>query len=411
MEGLNRYGEFITEEDKTLLTTIRDFTEKEIMPVRKELDEDKDRTIFHHIMEGLVKLGMQKRAFPERMGGLGVRSAITICTLIEELSRGDSGIAITSTIPAWIFGPAIRARNEAVLQELGTPFLEDSHHSACMGLTEPEGGCNVEALDFRTRKISTTARLEGDDWVINGTKRWPSEASVAEVYLIVCTTDPEKQSNEGVTLIYVPANTPGLSFGKPENKMGMRYTDINADIYLDNVRVPKRYRASGADTEPGQDYKLYCHALSWGRLPSAPMAIGNAQAVFEIVVDYTGNRFYGGKKVRDHSLQANIIADLGIAIESARAFYLMVCSMFNNRKAYGDPADDFLLSKASAAKIYATDITVKVCNVAMELMGSYGYSKDFHVEKYLRDSKIIQLWEGGSHAGRIDVARGYYPIS
>jgi alkylation response protein AidB-like acyl-CoA dehydrogenase len=254
---------------------------------------------------------------------------------------------------------------------------------------------------------STSARLDGNEWVINGTKRWPSEAGVAEVYLIVCTTDPEHQSDEGIALIYVPAATPGLSFGKPENKMGMRYTDVNADIYLDEVRVPKEYRAAG----PGEDCRLLRHVLSWGRLVSAPNAVGNAQAVFEIVVDYTGNRFYGGKQVREHSMQASIIADMAIAIESARAYYLMVSSMFDNRKIYGDHASDSMIAKASAAKVYAADVTVKVCNMAMELMGSYGYSKDFHVEKYLRDSKIIQLWAGGSHAARLDVARGYYPIN
>lgn len=405
-EWWKRYGQFITGEDKAILTVVREFTENEIMPVRKELDGDKERTILGHIMQGLVKLGMQKRAFPKRMGGLEIRSAVTFCAIHEEISRGDSGIAMVSVIPSWIFSPAIKARNEVVLQKLGAPFCQDEYHGACMGLTEPEGGCNVEAVDPKVRKISTTARLEGNEWVVTGTKRWPSEAGVADVYLIVCTTDPEHQSDEGIALIYVPAGTPGLSFGKPENKMGMGYTDINADIYLDEVRVPREYRAAGA----GEDYRLLRHVLSWGRLVSAPNALGNAQAVFEIVVDYTGDRFYAGKQVREHSLQASIIADMAIAIESARAYYLMVSSMFDNRTLYGDHSSDFLLAKASAAKVYATDVTVKVCNMAMELMGSYGYSKDFHVEKYLRDSKIIQLWAGGSHAGRIDVARGYYPI-
>ena len=406
-EWWKRYGQFITDEDKAILTLVRDFTENEIMPVRKELDEDENRAIINHIMQGLVKLGMQKRVFPEKMGGLGIRSAITFCTIHEEMSRGDSGIAMVSVIPSWIFSPAIQVRNEFILQTLGAPFCRDEYHGACMGLTEPEGGCNVEAVDPKVRQIGTTARLEGDEWVITGTKRWPSEAGVADVYLIVCTTDPEHQSDEGIALIYVPAGTPGLSFGKPENKMGMRYTDINADIYLDEVRVPKEYRVA----DSGEDYRLLRNILSWGRLVSAPNALGNAQAVFESVVDYTGHRFYAGKQVREHSLQASIIADMAIGIESARAYYLMVASMFDNRKLYGEHSSDFLLAKASAAKIYATDVTIKVCNMAMELMGSYGYSKDFQVEKYLRDSKIIQLWAGGSNAGRIDVARGYYPIS
>jgi len=405
-EWWKRYGQFITEEDKAVLTTIYNFTEKEIMPVRKELDQDDDRAIFNRIMQGIVRLGLQKRAFPESMGGLGIKSAVTFCAIHEEISRGDSGIAMVAVLPAWLFGPAMKAQNKTVLKELGTMFCGDEYHGACMGLTEPEGGCNVESIDPKIRQISTTARLEGDEWVINGTKRWPSEASVADVYLIVCTTEPETQSDDSIALIYIPANAPGLSFGKPEQKMGMIYTDVNTDIYLDDVRVPKSYRAAG----PGQDYELLRHTLSWGRLMSAPNVLGNAQAAFEIVVDYTGERFYGGKQVRQHSLHASMIADMTIAIESARAYYLMVASMFDNRSIYGDHSSDFLISKASAAKVYAADVTIKVCNMAMELMGSYGYSKDFHIEKYLRDSKIIQLWAGGSQAGRIDTARGYYTI-
>jgi alkylation response protein AidB-like acyl-CoA dehydrogenase len=139
------------------------------------------------------------------------------------------------------------------------------------------------------------------------------------------------------------------------------------------------------------------------------MTIGNAQAVLEIVMEYAGTRFYGGKSVRNHSLQAAMIADMAIGIESARAFYLSVATMFNNRKKFGKPGDDYLLARASAAKAYACDVTEMVCNRAMELMGSYGYAREYHVEKYLRDSKIIQLWLGGGQLARLDVAQSYYP--
>ena len=139
------------------------------------------------------------------------------------------------------------------------------------------------------------------------------------------------------------------------------------------------------------------------------MSLGNAQAVLEIVIDYTGTRSYGGKPVRNHSLQASMIADMAIGIESARFFYLSVAAMFNDRERFGNPGDDFLLARASAAKVYACEVTETVCSKAMELMGSYGYSRDYHVEKYLRDSKIIQLWLGGGQLGRLDVAQSYYP--
>jgi len=130
----------------------------------------------------------------------------------------------------------------------------------------------------------------------------------------------------------------------------------------------------------------------------------------DIVLDFTANRFYGGKQVRQHSLQAAMLADMLIGIDSARFYYLTVASMFDNRRVYGAPYTDGQLSKASGAKVYACDVAVNVCNKGMQLTGSYGYMKEYNIEKYLRDSKIIQLWEGGAELGHLDVARGYYSM-
>jgi alkylation response protein AidB-like acyl-CoA dehydrogenase len=365
---------------------------------------DEDYAVFEKAYGGLVKLGIQKRGFSQRYGGLGIRSVPTVCALTEEISRGDSGLSLHALIIPWAMAAAMGARNTTVMDKFIPMFCEDTPRCGCLAITEPAGGCNIEDAAEHGLTIRTTAKLEGDEWVINGEKMWPSGASVADIYCVVCTTDP-KLKEEGLALIYVPRDTPGLSFGKPEDKMGMKVTDVNAAIYFDNVRVPKEYRAGG----PGIDWQLFRNNISWGRLSSAPMALGNAQAVLEIVTEYTGTRSYGGKSVRKHSLQAAMIADMAIGIESARAYYLSVAAMFNNRKKFGNPSDDFLMARASAAKVYACDVTEMVCSRAMELMGSYGYVREYHVEKYLRDSKIIQLWLGGGQLGRLDVVQGYYP--
>ncbi len=401
---MQRYGEFITsDEDKLLLTTIRDYINKEVMPVRMQMEED--REVFGKAYEGLVKLGVQKRGFSPRYGGLGIRSAIIACAITEEIARGDCGLALHSLISPWVMSAAMGARNTFITDKY-TPWLcEDKPHVCCMALTEPAGGANLEDIHQEGRTIRTIAKLEGDEWVINGEKMWPGGAGVAELYGVLCTTDPNL-GTDGVAFIYVPADTPGLSFGKPEEKMGMKISDVNAAIYFDNVRVPKEHRAS---MEPGADWAAVRSALSWGRLTSCPMAIGSAQAVLEIVVNYTDTRYYLGKSVRNHTLQAAMIADMAIGIESARTYYLHVASMFNNRERYGNPGGDFLISKASAAKVYATDVANMVCGKAMELMGAYGYVREFHVEKYLRDVKIIQLWEGGVQLARLETIQSYYP--
>jgi alkylation response protein AidB-like acyl-CoA dehydrogenase len=402
---MKRYGDFIiSEEEQAFLETIRKYIDKEVMPVRMQLDED--YAAFEKAYEGLVKLGIQKRGFSQRYGGLGIRSASTVCAITEEISRGDSGLSLHALIIPWCMAAAMGARNTELMDRFIPMFCEDTVRCGCLAITEPAGGCNIEDAAEHGLTIRTRAKLDGDEWVINGEKMWPSGASIADLYCVVCTTDPDKKE-EGTALIYVPKDTPGLSFGKPEDKMGMKVTDVNAAIYFDDVRVPKSYRAG----EPGLDWKLFRNNISWGRLTSAPMTLGNAQAVLEIIIDYTATRSYGGKPVRNHSLQAAMIADMAIGIESARAFYLSVSAMFNNRKKFGNPGDDFLLAKASATKVYACDVTEMVCNRAMELMGSYGYARDYHVEKYLRDSKIIQLWLGGGQLARLDVSQGCYPYT
>jgi alkylation response protein AidB-like acyl-CoA dehydrogenase len=402
---VKEYGDFVTEEDRMTIATLREFVEDEILPFRQQLDEDEDRDLVHHVLNGLAALGLHKRGLPESLGGLRT-NAVSLTVGYEEVARGDCGLAMTMSVPAWVFGPAMRSHNERVLDDLCRPYCRDSFVEACQAMTEPEGGCNIESAEYRGKAIHTRARLEGDHWVINGSKQFPSGASVSEVYLVTCTTDPDL-AEEGIALIYVPADTPGLSFSKPENKMGMRFTDVNASIYLDNVRVPKEYRASQAQ---GKDHESFRNFLSWGRLSAAAFAVGAAQGALDIALDFTGQRYYGGKQVRQHGLQANMLADMMIGIESARFYYLTVASMFDNRKVYGSPYSDEQIARASGAKIYACDVAVKVCNMAMELTGSYGYMKDYNIEKYLRDCKIMQLWEGGGQLGRIDVARGRYDM-
>ena len=400
---MKRYGDFITaEEDLALLTTIRKYVDREVMPVRMQMDEDYE--VFRKAYEGLVKLGVQKRGFSSRYGGLEIRSASTICAISEEIARGDRGLSLHALIVPWCLAAAIGARNTTVMDKFIPMFCDDEPRCGCLALTEPAGGCNIEDGAAHGMTVRTRAELDGDEWVINGEKMWPSGAGVADLYCVVCTTDP-KQKEEGLALIYVPPDTSGLSFGKPEDKMGMKVTDVNGAIYFDNVRVPKEYRAGG----PGLDWKLFRNDISWGRLTSAPMALGNAQAVLEIITEYTATRSYGGKPVRNHSLQAAMVADMAIGIESARFFYLSVAAMFNNRKKFGPIGGDYMMGRASAAKVYACDVTEMVCNRAMELMGSYGYVREYHVEKYLRDSKIIQLWLGGGQLARLDVAQSYYP--
>jgi len=398
---------FLKEEDRMAKEMFRNFVEKEIMPVRQQVDDDKEHKIIKKILQGLTDLGVQKAAFPKEYGGGGSTSILSAAIMHEELGRGDSGIATAATVTTWAFLPAIISGNKAVLDRFAPAFCGDKLQMGCFAITEPGGahgggGCDIENPTLHGRKIRTIAKLEGDEWVINGQKAWGSNASVSDAYCVVCTTDPDL-GDEGIALIYVPSPCEGLSFGKVENKAGMQ-GDKNCTIYFENVRVPKGFRAAG----PRADAELMHNNVIAARILTGALAVGNAQGAFETVLNYTGERIVADRPIRQHSICAGMLADMAIGIETARNYYLAAAYMYDHPETYGPPISDFMLSRASIVKVYAADVAVMVTNRAMELMGSYGYARDYHVEKYWRDCKIIQLWEGGAQLGRFDVCRGYY---
>jgi alkylation response protein AidB-like acyl-CoA dehydrogenase len=399
------------EEDLILQALARDFVDQEIMPVRERIDDDEHHAIVQELLQGLANLGFIRAIFPERHGGSDIRSALTLGLPLEEIARGDSGIAVALACTLWPFLPAIWAENKAVLDHFGPIFCGDELRIGCFNMTEPGGssgggGCDIENPGMQGRKIRTTARLDGEHWVLNGQKIWASNSGIADAYLMVCTTDASR-GDEGIALIYVPGDAEGLSFGNFERKAGMA-ADRNTTTYLENVRVPKEFRVSG----PGDDARYFHANLTVGRLASAAMSVGNAQGALETVLDFTGDRVVGksGKPIRDHSIAAGMMADMVIGIETARMAYLSGAYRFDHPEEYGAIESLEQLSYASIAKVYAADVAVMVTNRAMELMGSYGYVRECHVEKYWRDCKIIQLWEGGAQLGRFDVCRAYYDL-
>jgi alkylation response protein AidB-like acyl-CoA dehydrogenase len=325
------------------------------------------------------------------------------CVFYEEISRGDSGIAVALACTTWSLIPILMEpyRRPNLLKELTQVFHEDEIHFGCFAMTEPDAGCDIENPSMQGRKIRTRARLDGDEWVINGAKQWPSNAGIASLYLTVCTTDPDR-GDDGIALIYVPYPIKGVTFGKFENKAGMQ-TDRNCTIYFDDVRVPKRYRAAG----PGDDAKLLHQNLVIGSEVSAAMSVGTAQSIFELVTVYTTERVVAGKPIKEHSVNACALADMAIGIETARTYTLNVAHMLDHPETYGPRWSKEMLAKARIAKVYAADVSVMVANKAMEMMGSFGYTKEADVEKQWRDNKIMQLWLGGAQLGRLDIARHF----
>jgi len=396
---------YLTEEDRMIAKTYRDFVEKEIMPYRDQVDGNHE--LVDKILTSMNKnLRTQSLSLPEEYGGGGITSLVTMGVIHEELGRGDSGIGAAATVTGWCFQPAGVAGNKAVLDKFAPQFCTDELKLGCFSMTEPGGthgggGCDIENPMMEGRKIKTTARLEGDEWVINGQKIWGSNSGVSDLYCVTCTTDPEL-GNEGIALIYIPHDAEGITYDNFERKAGME-GDRSCVVNFDNVRVPKEYRAAG----PGKDAEILHLCILCARINTASLVIGNAQATFEIVLDYTGERVVGNKPIRQHSIAAGILAEMATGIATAREFNFATAYMLDHPEMYGgDPK--FLMSRATMAKVYSADVAVMVTNKAMELMGAYGYSRDYHVEKYWRDCKMVQLWEGGVQLGQFDICRGYY---
>jgi alkylation response protein AidB-like acyl-CoA dehydrogenase len=394
----------VDEAGKMITDVIRRFVDQEIMPIRDKIDADVDHVLINQLLVKMSALGVFDVDLHEEGAEAGGPSLPNACAVIEEFARGDAGIGLVAGISSWAMAGAVYGRNREVVDLYHRMQREKQPTFACFAMTEPASGCDVENLpEMHGRTIKTRARKDGDEWVIDGAKRFPSNAGISSLYCVVCQTDPEL-GEDGIALIYVPEDAKGLRFGNFEIKAGLQ-SDRNCDIFFDDVRVPLSYRAAGQ----GDDTVILGRNVSTGRVVSAAAAVGCARGAFEECLEYTGERFVGGKPVRDHSIAAGILADAIMGIETARAYYLQVAYMLSHPDQFGEMHSTAMISHASAAKNYACNMANNVIGTLMELMGSYGYIRDYHVEKYWRDVKEIQLWLGGHQLSQSNIVRRLYP--
>lgn len=412
---------FCDDEEIMMAKTIRDFVNKEIMPRRHDLeggwhrDEKLAIETLQDIYSKLVKLGVTKSNLPEKYGGAGLGGVVRQM-INEELARGDIGVATLVGKMHWIVSIMLAAGRDDLLKEFSDRIATNDPYIACVAITEPTGGANVEdqAQEFKT--VRTIVKEDGGDYIIKGHKIWPGPGGPFEHFMsktlkghlgywTVATFDPDS-GRDGATVIYVPPDAKGLSFSNPFEKMGFVWTEENVEIFYDNVRVPKRYRI---DTKPGEGANIIeGYIIGLGRLAGAARLTGLSQAILEIVLEFTENREIVGKPVRERSMFAGIIAEMFRAIDIARQYYLSTTWQVAHPEIYGEPHSKEMFAKFSSARSFAGDTAKLVANSGMELMGSYGYSYEYHVEKYMRDYKIVQMWLGGAQRDRLDIAQGLY---
>jgi butyryl-CoA dehydrogenase len=380
-----------TEEQKILEDTVKKFTKNEIIPVCLDFENDMEGKLSDEIFKKAAKAGILGTVVPEEYGGGGGRG-IEANLVLENLAYGDVGIGCAIGASWWAQTALLMRASQRIRHEWFPKLAStEEAHLVCMAVTEPNGGTDVEDPQMGFSTVQTIAKVGGDEVILNGRKMWPSNFDIASLYVVACNTDPKK-GEEGSLLMVVPAGTPGLSFGKNELKMG-HHADRNGEITFDNVRVPKDSMLG----KVGEGVKLLERTLIYNRVGPASMAIGAAQRAFDLALDFTKTRMVGGIPLYQHELASAMLFDMETKLNAARLLW--------QRAAWVNMTTKGNIHYSHMAKVFATDAAMEVSSDAVELMGSYGYAKEYGVEKIMRDVKIIQIYIGSnelirSHAWR-----------
>lgn len=368
----------LTEEQHELRLMVRDFADREIIPQAKVLDVTGEfpHALYHKAFE----MGLTTMTLPPKYGGMGL-DIFTYTLLKEELARGDAGFA--GAIAGCFMGslPALLAGTDHHLKLVAECLNNGGVMAFC--LTEAESGSDSASM-------RTTYADDGDAYVLSGSKCFISNGGVADLFLVFATKDRTLRSR-GISVFLVDAKAAGVSIGKHEDKLGYR-TSSTTDVIFDGVRIPKA-NLIGAECE-GMDIMRRC--LNRTRPTAGAGAVGNAQYAYEVAVEYAKVRQSFGKPIRKYQGISFMIADMYMQLEAARMMVWHAC-----RCADAGITDAKLFS---AAKTFAADVGMKVCEDAVQILGGYGYSKEYPVEKRFRDAKIYQIFEGTNQIQRMIIS-------
>jgi alkylation response protein AidB-like acyl-CoA dehydrogenase len=379
----------LTEEQKEFQKSARNFAKNEIRPVAHLYDEEEEMP--WDVIKKAAKLGLTSYRYPAEYGGLGINDPITSLIITEELYWGCAGIgtAINGTGLA-ATGIMVTGTEEQKRKYIPMFCDPDNPRLGAMGLTEPGAGSDVLAM-------STTAVRDGDEYVLNGTKQFITNGGIADVHVIFAQTDREK-GWDGVAAFVVEKGTPGLSMGKKEKKMGVRASHT-AQVILEDCRIPVENRLGGEPGSPTAITGLGALKMLEATRPSVGAgALGIARASYEYALAYAKERKQFGKPIIKNQAIAFKLADMATEIEAARLLIWKAAWMVKNKL-------PFSRGEGSMAKLYAGDIAVKAAMEAIQILGGYGYIREYPVEKWLRDAKIYQIWEGTAEIQRLVISR------
>jgi butyryl-CoA dehydrogenase len=367
---------FFTEQQQMIIDTAREITNEKIIPLRAELDEKNQFP--KTILQDIAKADLFSIFVPEEYGGFG-GGCYEIVLAMEELARGCVGVATSFAASALGIFPVLIAGSEEQKQHY-LPDIAAGTRWAAFGLTEANAGSDASG-------IQTTAVLDGDEWVLNGTKQWITNGGEAQIYTIVAMTDPQKGAR-GASIFIVEDGDLGFSYGKKEDKMGIR-SSATRELILKDCRIPQD-RLVG---RKGTGFITVMKTLDISRPGIASLGIGLAQAALDEAVVYAKQRVQFGKPIISFQAVQHMLADMAIQLEAGRALVYAAARHIDS-----NPKN---ISKASSmCKVFATDMAMKVTTDAVQVLGGYGYMKEYPVEKMMRDAKILQIYEGTNQIQR-----------
>jgi acyl-CoA dehydrogenase len=371
----------LSDEQKAFQKTAQDFAKKEIEPVA--LDYDKNPRFPAEIIQKAHAAGLMNLTCEKQYGGLGL-GLVDSSIITEELTAACVAISGMIGINSLACGPIVAGGSPDQKMKFLLP-LNRSGKTASFGLTEREAGSDAGSLKTRVKK-------EGDHYVLNGAKCFITNASYAALYTIFATLDPSK-GTKGICGFIVPRESAGLSIGKVEDKMGQRSLNV-AEVLLDNVIVPRENLLGNE----GEGFKWAMEALDEGRINIATCGLGIARAAFECALSYAKTRVQFGKPIGTFQALNFMLADMAAAVEGARLLTWYAGSLADQHKRYS--------REAAQAKFFATDAAMRITTDAVQIHGGYGYTKEFMVEKLMRDAKLTQIYEGTNQVNRM-VAGGW----
>ncbi|MCX5200808.1 acyl-CoA dehydrogenase [Streptomyces sp. NBC_00237] len=375
-----------SEEHDMLRDTVRALAEAKIAPYAAEVDEN--ARFPREALDALVAADLQAVHVPEEFGGAGADALATVI-VIEEVARVCASSSLIPAVNKLGSLPVILSGSEDLKKKYLAPLAKgEAMFSYC--LSEPDAGS--DAAGMKTRAVR-----DGDYWVLNGVKRWITNAGESEYYTVMAVTDPEKRS-KGISAFVVEKSDEGVSFGAPEKKLGIKGSPTR-EVYLDNVRIP----ADRMIGEEGTGFATAMKTLDHTRITIAAQALGIAQGALDYAKGYVQERKQFGKPIGDFQGVQFMLADMAMKLEAARQLTYAAAAKSERVSAGGEKED--LTFFGAAAKCYASDAAMEITLDAIQLLGGYGYTRDYPVERMMRDAKITQIYEGTNQVQRIVMAR------